>query len=246
MNPRHHPRNRLQALAALAGLLCACALGLAPGVAAASGAVPATQQLAVLESAHPVYSEPRAGSALINNVPARAPLTGEATTLPVLGTLSGSASSAWLRVMLPGRPNSSTGWIAQKGTRSAVTHWRIKLDLARRRVTVYFRGQRAKVFQAVVGKPTTPTPTGTFFVEETLQMRAGEPGGPFALALSARSDAFQEFEGGPGQIALHGRDNLGGVLGQAESHGCVRLATSSIDWLAARIGPGVPVTIARG
>jgi L,D-transpeptidase catalytic domain len=29
----------------------------------------------------------------------------------------------------------------------------------------------------------------------------------------------------------------------AESHGCVRLATPSIDWLAQRIGPGVPVTI---
>jgi lipoprotein-anchoring transpeptidase ErfK/SrfK len=75
-------------------------------------------------------------------------------------------------------------------------------------------------------------------------MTASEPGGPYALALSARSNALQEFEGGPGQIALHGRDNLGGVLGAAESHGCVRLSTQSIDWLAQRIGPGVPVTIA--
>jgi hypothetical protein len=30
------------------------------------------------------------------------------------------------------------------------------------------------------------------------------------VALSARSNALQEFEGGPGQIALHGRDNFGG------------------------------------
>ena len=74
-------------------------------------------------------------------------------------------------------------------------------------------------------------------------MAAGEPGGPFALALSARSDALQEFEGGPGQIALHGRNNLGGILGAAESHGCVRVDTASIDWLAARLGPGTPATI---
>ncbi len=74
-------------------------------------------------------------------------------------------------------------------------------------------------------------------------MSAGEPGGPYALALSARSDALQEFEGGPGQIAVHGRDNLGGTLGAAESHGCVRLATASIDWLSTRIAPGTPVTI---
>jgi lipoprotein-anchoring transpeptidase ErfK/SrfK len=33
------------------------------------------------------------------------------------------------------------------------------------------------------------------------------------------------------------------VLGAAESHGCMRLARASIDRLAERIGPGVPVTI---
>jgi lipoprotein-anchoring transpeptidase ErfK/SrfK len=145
--------------------------------------------------------------------------------------------------MLPGRPNGSSGWIAQQGTRQAATDWRIRVDVGGRRVRVYRHGRIVKDFAAVVGKPSTPTPTGSFFVEETVQMRSGEPGGPYALALSARSDALQEFEGGPGQIAIHGRDNLGGVLGQAESHGCMRLGTSSIDWLAARIGPGVPVSI---
>lgn len=54
---------------------------------------------------------------------------------------------------------------------------------------------------------------------------------------------LQEFDGGPGQIALHGLDNIGGDLGTAESHGCVRLADSAVTWLAARIQPGVPVTI---
>jgi lipoprotein-anchoring transpeptidase ErfK/SrfK len=98
-------------------------------------------------------------------------------------------------------------------------------------------------FRAVVGKLSTPTPTGQFFVEEIVQMASGEAGGPFALALSARSDALQEFEGGPGQIAIHGRDNLGGTLGAAESHGCIRLGSAGIDWLAARIAPGTPATI---
>jgi hypothetical protein len=54
-----------------------------------------------------------------------------------------------------------------------------------------------------------------------------------------------EFAGCPGQIALHGLSNVGGVLGTAVSHGCVRLADTAIRWLAARIGPGVPVTIGR-
>ena len=56
---------------------------------------------------------------------------------------------------------------------------------------------------------------------------------------------LQEFDGGPGQIALHGLDNLGGQLGTAESHGCIRLADTAITWLAARIGPGVTITITQ-
>jgi lipoprotein-anchoring transpeptidase ErfK/SrfK len=176
-------------------------------------------------------------------VPANRPITGERTTLPVVGQSIGPGHIRWLRVMLPGRPNGSTGWIAQQGTRKLVTSWHIVVNLAARRVTAYRGGRVVRTFRAVVGKPSTPTPTGNFFVEETLQMAHGEPGGPFALATSARSNALQEFEGGPGQIALHGRDNLGGTLGTAESHGCVRLDTASIDWLTARVEPGTPVTI---
>ena len=120
------------------------------------------------------------------------------------------------------------------------------VDLAARRLRVYHDGRTVRTFQAVIGKPLTPTPTGRFFVEETVQMPAGQPGGPFALALSARSNVLQEFEGGPGQIAIHGREDLGGTLGAAESHGCVRLARASIDWLAARIDPGTPVIVYTG
>lgn len=76
-------------------------------------------------------------------------------------------------------------------------------------------------------------------------MLPGSAGAPFALALSARSNVLQEFAGGPGQIAMHGVANLGGTLGTAISHGCIRLADQSIRWLAARIEPGVPVTITK-
>jgi lipoprotein-anchoring transpeptidase ErfK/SrfK len=112
-------------------------------------------------------------------------------------------------------------------------------------VTVYRHGRRARVFKAIVGKASTPTPRGEFFVEEAIQLPAGEVGAPFALALSARSPVLQEFAGGPGQIALHGLRNVGGTLGTAVSHGCVRLGNGAMRWLVARIGPGVPVTIRR-
>ena len=114
-------------------------------------------------------------------------------------------------------------------------------------MTVYRNGRAIRVFKAIVGKPSTPTPRGQYFVEESIQLRPGDVGAPFALALSARSTVLQEYAGGPGQIAIHGRDNIGGVLGTAVSHGCVRLADRAMRWLVAwgRIGPGVPVTITR-
>jgi hypothetical protein len=197
-------------------------------------------------SGHSVHSLPAVRSPLLASVPALRPLTGERTTLPLIGRANGARGLRWLHVMLPGRPNGSSGWISEQDTFTLVTGWHLVVSLAARSVTVYRNGRATKHFGAVIGKPSTPTPSGNFFVEETLKTPSGEPGGPFALALSARSDALQEFEGGPGQIALHGRDNLGGILGTAESHGCVRLATASIAWLAKRIGPGTPVTISAG
>jgi lipoprotein-anchoring transpeptidase ErfK/SrfK len=145
--------------------------------------------------------------------------------------------------MLPGRPNGLSGWIKQGGTSERITPWHIVVSLPARRMWIYDDGRLRRTFSAVVGKPSTPTPTGNFFVQETVILGPSRPGGPLALALSARSDALSRFDGGPGQIAIHGRDLLGGTLGQAQSHGCMRLATTAIRWLAAHIGPGVPVTI---
>ncbi|HET9104921.1 MAG TPA: L,D-transpeptidase [Solirubrobacteraceae bacterium] len=215
----------------------------APALAGARPMVRPDQPLVRLLFGHRVYARPGAHPSP-RRLPARTPLTGETTTLPVLGHAV-TARHRWLRVMLPGRPNSSTGWIQQGGTRASETGWQISVNLSRRQIRVYFIGHLLKTFTAVVGKPSTPTPTGHFFVEETEVMPGTAPGGPYVLALSARSNVLQEFDGGPGQIGIHGRDLLGGDLGQAESHGCMRLATPDITWLADRIGPGVPVTIIR-
>jgi L,D-transpeptidase catalytic domain len=84
---------------------------------------------------------------------------------------------------------------------------------------------------------------GTIGVEESIRLPAGAVGAPFALALNARSTVLQEFVGGPGQIALHGLTNVGGTLGTAASHGCVRLDNGAMSWLVRRVGPGAPVTI---
>lgn len=204
-----------------------------------------TQELAMLLTSHRVVSTLRGRPSRVTRVPASRPITGGRTVLPVIGHATTAGGVPWLRVMVPGRPNGGRGWIKQRGTVASTTSWRIVVRTSRRRVLVYRRGRLVRSFAAIVGKPSTPTPHGSFFVEESVRMLPGKPGGPFALALSARSNVLQEFEGGPGQIAMHGVANLGGTPGTAVSHGCVRLANRQIRWLSTRIAPGVPVTITR-
>ena len=226
------------ALALLAGLATAHAAptGKAPTVAR-------TQELAVFVRGQTAMAKPDNRSARRVWVERKRPITEGRTVLPVIGRRTDAKGARWLRVRLPGRPNNGTGWIRKARTRHSATTWHVVVDLSERRLTVFRRGRVVRSFLGVVGASSTPTPLGKYFVEETVLLTGGQVGAPYALALSARSYVLQEFAGGPGQIAVHGVWNIGGRMGTAASHGCVRLDTASIRWLGERIGPGVPVTI---
>jgi L,D-transpeptidase catalytic domain len=207
------------------------------------GSVKPVQELAALLAPHGVHAVPARSSRILRTVESKTPLTQDQALLPVLGHAKDAAGRGWLRVRLPGRPNGGSGWIERAGTTRRTSPWHLVIDLSQRTVVAYWRGTAVQTFSAVVGKPASPTPQGEFFVEESLELGSGTVGAPFALALSARSTVYQEFEGGPGQIALHGTSHVGGVPGTAVSHGCVRLPAGEITWLAAHIKPGDPVTI---
>jgi hypothetical protein len=226
----------LRRLALVTGLVVL--VSLPAGAAGAAPTVTRSQVLVTLLAPHEVHTWPSAKSASLPLISATRPLTGVRTVLPVLGH-----TAQWLHVRLPGRPNGLTGWIRKKSTVLSYTPWHLVVEIGRRRVLAFRRGHVVKIFPAVVGKPSTPTPTGTFFVEEALRLRPGGMGAPFALALSARSNVYQEFDGGPGQIALHGLTGVGGVPGTAVSHGCIRLDGAAMTWLVLRIRAGAPVTI---
>ena len=239
--PRSRPRALRAGVVAGLALLAIGAGGLASAAPAPTPRPWTAQPLVVLLGPHVARRAPNGDARRIEAVAGRRPLTHVRTVLPVLGR--GGRDGAWLRVRLPGRPNGHTGWIEAGRTRSTSTPWRIVVSLSRRRVIVFRSGRAVREFPAIVGKASTPTPRGSFFVEEALRLSPSASGAPFALATSARSDALQEFDGGPGQIALHGTGNLSGSLGTAASHGCVRLSRRAITWLARRIGAGVPLSI---
>lgn len=233
------------------GLAAAMLLGAAGSAAAtpqAPGAretarVGGAQQLALFNHATVVRTRPSLGARAFTKVKAVRPITGSNTVLPVTGHAKDGTGTRWSRVLLPGRPNGHTGWVRDQEITATTTSLRLILRLSARKVLVYRDGRLIRTFSAVVGARATPTPTGHFFLEETVQLSASTVGAPYALALSARSNVFQEFAGGPGQVAIHGTNNVGGVLGTAVSHGCVRVASGTASWLAVNMDPGAPITI---
>jgi lipoprotein-anchoring transpeptidase ErfK/SrfK len=153
------------------------------------------------------------------------------------------AGNTWLKVLLPRKPNGSTGWVRRDQVTLTGISRHAEVDLSARTLRL-FQGDRVeRVYQVAVGKPGTPTPTGTFFV--TLKLRPPQISttyGAWALGLSAYSPVLNQFGTGDGQIALHGWANLGD-LGLAVSHGCVRLDNQAVSTLAAELPLGAPVTI---
>jgi lipoprotein-anchoring transpeptidase ErfK/SrfK len=234
----------LRTAAAVMAAVAMAGVATAPAAGARQPEVKPVQGLAALERTHRLFASPTTHSARIGTAEARRPITGSQTVLPVIKRAT-REGVRWLRVRAPGRPNGTKAWMVQSGTVLTTTSWSIVVRTSTRRLLVYRYGRLVRSFGAIVGKPSTPTPHGHFFVEESVRMLRGAAGGPFALALSARSNVLQEFEGGPGQIAIHGIANLGGTLGTAASHGCVRTSNRSITWLITRIPAGAPVKITR-
>jgi lipoprotein-anchoring transpeptidase ErfK/SrfK len=190
-------------------------------------------------------SAPRRGARKIGRVTPTAAWDGGPVGLLVLGAKRDETGRLWVRVQLPERPNGRAGWIDADYARLSPTPWRIVVDRARRRATAFRSGRRVRSWRVVVGKPSTPTPRGLFAVYERVRQLPGSELGPWVLHLTAHSNTLQNYGGGPGRVALHGRDGplLADPLGSARSHGCIRMQNRIVSWLAARLRPGTPVEI---
>lgn len=166
------------------------------------------------------------------------------TSLLVLGSETGPSGRVWLKLLLPKRPNGSVGWVPADELTLHQTTWRVEISTTRRLGEVFHRGHVVKRFPVIVGASSTPTPRGLAAVQDR-RKQANPNGfyGPWILALTARSSAYQEFLGGPGTIAIHGA-GAGNPLGLAISHGCIRVSPALDAWLGPRLMPGTPIAIA--
>lgn len=152
----------------------------------------------------------------------------------------------WVRVRLASRPNNAFAWIPANRARIVRNPWRVTILRSKRLVTVFRAGRPVTRFRAVVGAPDTPTPKGLSAIyEKVRQVPSNGFLGPFALHLTAHSNVLDSYGGGPGRVAIHGRDgaSLADPLGTARSHGCIRVKNSRIRFLARNLPLGTPVSI---
>ncbi|MGH3001813.1 MAG: L,D-transpeptidase [Gaiellaceae bacterium] len=165
------------------------------------------------------------------------------TVFGVVGkVVAADCSTRWYRVQLPVMPNGSIGFVRAGALALQPVGTRIVVDVSSRRLILYRNGKAALTAVVAVGSPSTPTPTGSYYVNQVLV--PSDPSGPFgpaALGISAHSDVLTGWtQGGP--VAIHGT-NEPWSIGHAVSNGCIRLPNATLSRIFAVAGAGTPVII---
>ena len=148
----------------------------------------------------------------------------------------------WAKVLLPVRPNGSSGWVRESEVSLQVHDYRMLVELGAYRITVW-QGPNVVLQEPVgLGTGATPTSVGLFYTKEVLKVEGQPVFGPYVFALSGFSDVHYEFAGGPGTLGIHGTNDPSG-LGRDVSNGCIRMSNEGITTLAETLPVGVPVEI---
>ena len=164
-------------------------------------------------------------------------------SFPVVKSRVASDGSTWYRVLLGVEPNGSNGWIRADDVALAKATDRIVVDMSRRVLRHYHHGNLRHRFRIGVGKATTPTTPGRYFV--WAHLHPSDPSGPYGsylLGLSGFSEVLKDWPGG-GRMAIHGtsdRNDRGGAV----SSGCVRVYNLQMERLR-RVPMGTTVIIRR-
>jgi L,D-transpeptidase catalytic domain len=246
--PAQLRRGAPSALAALALSLALATLAPAPGALAGGSAV--ITRLSNLHSlsrwAYPL------GEAVIRSSPGpRSRAVGrlrflttddQAELYLVLASARLASGASWIQIEVPRRPNGITGWVPQAalGTLHTVESY-LLVDQETLTATLYRQGKAVFSAPVGVGKASTVTPKGHFYVLEKLVTFNAPSYGPYALGTSAYAPTLNEWPGG-GVVGIHGTNEPQLVPGRP-SHGCVRMHDADIARLWHLIEPGTPIDI---
>jgi lipoprotein-anchoring transpeptidase ErfK/SrfK len=145
----------------------------------------------------------------------------------------------WYRISVPGRPNGRTGWIPAEAASIRPSQRLIYIDRSARTLEVRNGRRLLLKTRVAVGRPGMETPLGLFYV--TWRFVPTTPVlGRYAFETSAYS-RLSEWPGG-GIVGIHGTF-APWLLGQAVSHGCVRVGNRDILRMRALVRLGTPIKI---
>ncbi|HVM67608.1 MAG TPA: L,D-transpeptidase [Acidimicrobiales bacterium] len=153
------------------------------------------------------------------------------------------ADGTWYEVLLPIRPNGSTGWVRASDVKVVGIDDRIRVHLGSLTLQLVQHGTVTRTYPIGIGTVDTPTPPGEYFIEYL--MRPSDQNtiyGHYVYGLSGYAPTLANWPGG-GELGIHGTNNPAASIGRRVSHGCVRLSNTDIESLVPVLPLGTPVDV---
>lgn len=239
-SPDRRRRARRRAILALVAL--GCALAVPPTVHAGAERPARFPAAGELRRTVAVRSAPDPSAAVVRTM-RRFRSDLQFQVVLALSSRRGSDGAWWYRLSLPGRPNGARGWVRADAAEVRPVVNRIVVRLAERRLEVRRVRDDKLLLRAIaaVGAPGAETPLGRSFYVES----AFAPTDPFYGVFALETSAHARVTDWPSDVVgIHGT-NLPDLLGEAVSHGCVRVANRVAARLR-RLAPlGTPIDVVR-
>jgi lipoprotein-anchoring transpeptidase ErfK/SrfK len=235
----------------------------APTTAPATTTTPQTTTAAVSKpavksqrsTAHIQTIFPAAGQLLVSSVAVRAKASPGSHVIKTMhmfrddyriqeilavATKLGSDRKPWYKISIPMRPNGTMGWIPARSVSLSPTQGQIVVHRSSRTIDMFWHGKLALRAKVAVGAPGMETPLGHYYVAARFVPYQDPFLGVFAVETSAYS-RLTEWPGG-GVVGIHGT-SAPQLLGQAVSHGCVRVSNQTAAAMRKLAPLGTPIWI---
>jgi hypothetical protein len=149
----------------------------------------------------------------------------------------------WYRITVPGRPNGRTGWVRAAALDLQPVQKRLVIYRGARRFEFWDGDRLVRAGRVAVGKRGAETPLGVFYVTWKFDPDI-DPEWSILGAYAFETSAYSKLTDWPGGgiVGVHGTP-WPSLLGQAVSHGCVRMSNENIQFLRSRVPLGTPVKI---
>jgi lipoprotein-anchoring transpeptidase ErfK/SrfK len=190
------------------------------------------------------HLRPATGQAVLRDAPhAAAPVAARVGQETLFETRTSfavvDARRGWAKVGATELGNRARAWLPLAQIRLSFDPYSLEIDLSRKRLRVWRRGELAREIAVGIGAAGSPTPVGHFSVTDKLQDFVPEVYGCCILALSAHQPNLPADWTGGDRIAIHG----GPGEGSAVSGGCLHATEAQLRWLLRHIPTGTAIVI---